>query len=118
MGEAIAGPVQILVVEDDEDMRETMQMALEEDGYAVTAAASLQQALDLIETRAFHLIISDLFAKTSANALETAAPLVARAYPTAVGVVSGWRISQEEVERAGIRFCLPKPFELDNLLAT
>lgn len=118
MGEAIAGPVQILVVEDDQDMRETMHIALEEEGYMVTTVASLQQALDLIETQSFHLIISDLFAKTPANALDSVAPLVARAYPTAVGVVSGWHISQEEIERSGIRFHLLKPFELDHLLAT
>jgi two-component system response regulator PilR (NtrC family) len=117
MGEAISGPIQILVVEDDQDMRDTMQLALEGEGYAVTTATSLQSALDLIETQTFHLIVTDLFAKSPANALGTVAPLIARAYPIAVGVLSGWRISQEEIERSGIRFRLPKPFDLDTLLA-
>lgn len=116
MGEAISGPIQILVVEDDQDMRDTMQVALEAEGYTVTTASSLQSALDLIEAQTFHLIVSDLFASSPTNALGTVAPLVARAYPTAVGIVSGWRISQEEIARSGIRFRLPKPFDLDTLL--
>ena len=85
-------------------MRETMQIALEEEGYAVTTAVSLQQALDLIETQPFHLIISDLLAKRRENALDSVTPLVARTYPTAVGVVGGGHISPEEIEHSGIRF--------------
>ncbi len=118
MERAVAEPICILVVEDDLDMRETMQMALEEEGYQVTTAPSLQHALDLIETQTFHLILSDLFAKTPERPLDTAAPLVERAYPTGVGVVSGWRVSEEEIARSGVCFCLSKPFDLDSLLTT
>jgi CheY-like chemotaxis protein len=52
---------QILVVDDDDDLRETVQMLLEENGFAVTAAANGRMALE--ELRAGgrpNLILLDL----------------------------------------------------------
>ncbi len=51
----------VLVVEDDHDIRETIQAALEMEGYAVTAAANGQQALDALPKMARPcLILLDL----------------------------------------------------------
>lgn len=42
---------QVLVVEDEELIRETLVLALSEEGYDVIAATDGHQALDLINTR-------------------------------------------------------------------
>lgn len=39
----------ILVVDDDEDIRDAVQQALEEEGYAVAVAANGKQALELLQ---------------------------------------------------------------------
>lgn len=40
----------VLIVEDDEDIRDMMRLFLELEGYAVTTTANGRQALDLLET--------------------------------------------------------------------
>ena len=50
----------ILVVDDDEHLRLVMQETLASSGYAVESAESGQQALDILNTESFDLIISDL----------------------------------------------------------
>ena len=52
--------IHILVVEDDQDMREFIQEILEEHGYTVTTASNGQEALGLLNKTSFPLIISDL----------------------------------------------------------
>jgi DNA-binding NtrC family response regulator len=51
---------QILVVDDDDSLRRVLQVQLEQEGYAVTTAASLQQALSTLQIRSFDLVITDL----------------------------------------------------------
>lgn len=49
----------ILYVEDDEDIRETMTMLLEREGYVVTAVANAEAALDALGAGAFELLLTD-----------------------------------------------------------
>jgi CheY-like chemotaxis protein len=52
---------QILVVDDDADLRETLQLLLDDSGYGVTAVASGQAALDRLKAGARpDLILLDL----------------------------------------------------------
>ncbi|MEW6489830.1 MAG: sigma-54 dependent transcriptional regulator [Thermodesulfobacteriota bacterium] len=53
-------PVRILVVDDQEDMREFLRDVLVERGYAVDAAADGPGALRALEGGGFHLVISDI----------------------------------------------------------
>jgi len=52
--------IHILVVEDDQDMREFIQEILLEQGYAVSTAANGKEALDRLDETAFPIIVSDL----------------------------------------------------------
>jgi DNA-binding NtrC family response regulator len=52
--------INILVVEDDKDMREFIQEILEEHDYTVTTAPNGQEALELLNKTSFPLVISDL----------------------------------------------------------
>ncbi|MCK5340427.1 MAG: sigma-54-dependent Fis family transcriptional regulator, partial [Desulfobulbaceae bacterium] len=52
--------INILVVEDDQDMRDFIQEILVEQGYAVTTAANGKEALDRLDETAFPVIVSDL----------------------------------------------------------
>ncbi len=50
----------LLVIDDEENMRHLLQTLLEKEGYAVTGAENGRAALELLETRAFDTILCDL----------------------------------------------------------
>ena len=50
----------ILVVDDEPAMRLLLSSILKDEGYEVTAAASGEEALQLIATRQYHLVLTDL----------------------------------------------------------
>jgi two-component system response regulator FlrC len=50
----------ILVVDDEEGIRSFLAEALEDDGHAVTQAASGEEALGQVATRSFHVMLTDL----------------------------------------------------------
>ncbi len=53
-------PARILVVDDEINIREALAALLEDDGYLVNAAASTEQALELLRENQFDVVISDL----------------------------------------------------------
>jgi DNA-binding NtrC family response regulator len=50
----------ILVVDDEVNIREALGALLEEDGYRVSTAASVDEAIEALKENKFHLVISDL----------------------------------------------------------
>lgn len=52
--------MQILVLDDEPDLRTLYELTLLREGYQVEAAASIQEAWDLLNTRRFDLVITDM----------------------------------------------------------
>jgi DNA-binding NtrC family response regulator len=50
----------ILIVEDEETLRESIKRIFTKEGFTVDAAESAEQGLSLLETNAYDLIISDI----------------------------------------------------------
>jgi len=117
MGDVPDAPVRLLVVEDDEDTVAALRFALADEGYDITVAPSLDEALALVDAQAFRLILTDLFGHRGRDALGSVAGLRERASPTPVGIMTGWDVSAEEATRAGFAFLIPKPFDLEDLVA-
>jgi CheY-like chemotaxis protein len=115
--EVPARPARVLIVEDDPDMRDTLLFVLSEEGYEVRTAASLAEALDLLDQRAFELVLTDLFDSGGENPLRTVEELRLRAQPTPVAVMTGWNMDARAVEEAGYAFLLAKPYDLEFLMA-
>lgn len=67
-------PARILYVEDDEDIRDTLAMLLEHEGYRVTALPDAEAALDALGKAKFDLLLTDyqLPGRNAAWLLETA----------------------------------------------
>ena len=53
-------PAKILVVDDEVNIREALAALLEDDGYCVMTAASVEEALDVLRQDQFNIVISDL----------------------------------------------------------
>ncbi|MCB0407475.1 MAG: response regulator, partial [Bdellovibrionales bacterium] len=50
----------VLVVDDEESIREFLEIMLKKEGYEVTCVEDGQQALDTLKKRSFDMVISDL----------------------------------------------------------
>lgn len=118
LGHRAAGaPRRVLVVDDDDDIRAFVSLALEVRGYAVEVAANGLEALDVLARRSADVILLDMM----------------------MPVMDGWRFCEEKQRRPeldkiplavmsaaanlrrGLGPCtpqavLPKPFLLDDLL--
>jgi DNA-binding response OmpR family regulator len=118
----MSGPLSVrphvLVVEDDTDLLDLLTLLLREEGYLVTSASSLEQAMALLEQRTFHFILSDLFRQTSVDLLANIEPLRERAWPIPIAIMTAWNISEETARQRGFAGLIRKPFDIDHLSAT
>jgi|SRR5579859_4316687 len=112
----LASP-RLLLIDQDDDLRDLLRSFLSEEGYTVFTAASLEEGLMLLETHAFNVVLTDLFSRSCKDALISTLPLLERSRPTPVIVATGWNIAQEEAQQRGFHRLLQKPFDL-NMLAT
>jgi CheY-like chemotaxis protein len=118
MNDRPLSPTRLLVVDDDNDLRVFLQDFLIEEGYEVDVGATMDEALSLIDTKLYHLILTDLLSHSSVTPLRSALTISTHARPTPVAALTGWNISAAEVKRAGLVELIAKPFDLTDLLAT
>ena len=89
-------PVQLLLVEDDDDTRDLMALALRGAGFAVQPAGSGREALALLEATPYDLLVTDydmpgmtgtemLQIATERGLVRTARPLIVTAHPSPKG---------------------------------
>lgn len=107
----------VLVVDDDFDIRSTIEDVLKGEGYSVATAADGVAALDVLRSRAPRLILLDLtmpnmggleFRQHQMENLDLAA------IPTVV--MTARRDPGTQVAGLSVRGCLAKPIQLDELL--
>jgi CheY-like chemotaxis protein len=106
---------QILIVDDDDAIRDMVAMVLEDEGYQVATAPNGAQALGLIQQGAPSLVLLDLNMPVMTGwelhaRLRTEAPGIPVVFMTA-----GQEASAEARRHAAAGF-LAKPFDLDDLL--
>lgn len=106
----------VLVVEDEIDLREVIGAAISDAGYDITLAASPNEALALLETSTFDLILTDLFATQPRDQLGSIARLRACAQPIPIGIMTAWKLPGQAAEQQGFAWVVQKPFEIDDLL--
>lgn len=115
MNEITMGP--ILVVEDEEPLRESMQWVLEDAGWHVAVAGDGQQALEIAQERRPHLVVLDMGLPILGGD-EVAAGL-RRLYRDQVPilVITADGRAAAKAKRVGAFAYLSKPFSLDDLLS-
>lgn len=107
----------VLVVEDDDSVRNFISLALEDEGYPVVTAPNGAAALDLVREVAPRVILLDMrmpvmdgwaFARAYRAAPGPHAPIV---------VLTAARDTAERAAQIDAAAYLAKPFDLDDLLA-
>lgn len=106
----------VLVVDDDDAVRETLAQSLTRDGYVVDTAGNVGDAVALLGREAIDLVVTDLVLP-GGSGLEVART-VKRSHPaTPVILITGWpgRVAQETLEAHGIDALVEKPAGLDTI---
>jgi DNA-binding NtrC family response regulator len=109
----------LLIVEDDQSVRNTMVMCLELEGYAVEAVSSTREAIDRLREQTFPIVISDIYLdeRTGIDVLRTAR----QQNPDCAVILMTGRGSMETVMAAtegGAFEYLAKPFEMAQMIDT
>ena len=107
--------VNVLLVEDEDDLRMVIGEALRMMGYRVTPAADGPQAVDAMEHGRFEIVVSDVNMPGGMSGIELAEH-VRQLQPRArIILVSGFARAQLPSLPAHITF-LPKPYRIPQLL--
>ena len=113
--------VEILVVDDEADIRKTIADTLEDEGYRCRSAADTVAALELIEERRPHLVILDIWLRENdRDGLELLKILKARYPEIPVVMISGHGTIETAVKaiKLGAYEFVEKPVRSDRLVLT
>ncbi len=112
------GDINVLVVEDDQGVRESLVVVLEVQGYAVTGVETGEAALDHIHEIGADLIVLDVNLP-GIDGIETCRRLRSRGHGGPILMLTARHEVADKVKGldAGADDYLPKPFALDELLA-
>ncbi len=109
--------VRILIVEDDQDLRESLSTALRDEGYAVISAQDGDEAIKCVQEHKVTVIFMDI-CLPDMNGVETY-KAIKKIQPTAKTVMMTGFFVQDAVNEAisaGAYDILYKPFTMDDLL--
>jgi two-component system chemotaxis response regulator CheY len=112
-------PKKILVVDDSESIRALLSMILENAGFEVARAIDGKDALDVLETQSFHLIITDLnMPRMDGISLvkEIRIMQTHNRIPIIMLTTESQTSFKEEARAAGATGWITKPFAPDSLL--
>jgi CheY-like chemotaxis protein len=112
-------PSRVLLVEDDQHMRDLLTRMLEHDRHTVTACRSGREAISLLGTQTFDIVLTDLVMPLAdgwdvAQATRKAQPMI----PVVLITGTSQRFSEAELRARGVSARLNKPFRLDQLRRT
>ncbi len=108
-------PVCVLLVEDDNDQRTTLQFILEDEGYTVVTAADGREAVARASERPLALILLDL-QLPDMHGLETFAQLKQLPRPVPVVFMTADLGARQAAVSHGASGCLEKPFTIEAVL--
>ena len=112
-------PGPILVVDDEPEVRETLQSALDQGGYDVVVARDAQVALGLMANRDFPIVVTDVY-MPGLSGLDFLSEIRARFPETLSIVITGYASTETAVEalKRGAYDFIQKPFRMTQMEAT
>ena len=112
------GMLRILVVDDDEQIRDVLADMLSINGHTVTTCADAFAALDKMKDAEFDIVITDL-GMAGMSGLDLAGLIHKDKPHIPVALITGWgsQLNHDEVALKGVKAVLPKPFHLEDINA-
>ena len=109
--------VNVLVIENEEDIRCLLTDILTSDGHKVASASNGLDALELFNRAPFDLVLTDLGMPVMsgwevANAIKEMAPEVI------IAIITGWgtQLDTEKLKKNGVHLVVNKPFRVNQIL--
>src|ERR1039458_2484770 len=111
-------PVNILVVDDDEDTRELLREVLSEEGYRVNTSGSGEEAMEIGKRELFDVIISDMRLGPNLNGLDVLRAYKAVQPESEVILITAFGTMETAIEavKAGAFDYISKPFKIDEVI--
>ena len=108
--------LRLLVVDDEDYVRELLRDILEREGCEVILAADGQEAMSLFETREFDAVFTDV-GLPGMSGWELARYVRRKNEAVALAVITGWgdTVSHEEQSASQADWVVPKPFTIDRI---
>jgi two-component system, cell cycle sensor histidine kinase and response regulator CckA len=108
--------LKVLVVDDDEQIREVLSDMLSLDGHITTACADGYAAIKSLEKQAFDVMITDL-GMPGMSGLDLAGIAHEQFPAMPIAMITGWgmQLNQEEIAMKGVLAVLPKPFHMKDV---
>ena len=108
--------INILIVDDELSMREFLAILLEREGYTVTSAGSAEEALSLLSSSLFDLVISDV-QMPGLGGIELLGRIKTMTPETAVLMITAFSEAEQAVEamKLGAYDYIAKPFKIEEI---
>ncbi len=119
LGQEESRSARILVVDDEESIRDLLRLVLTGEGYSVVTANGGEEAIEYLEAQRFDLVITDLvMARVNGVEVLRAAKRIDPNFP--VIVITGYPSVETvtELVRLGAGDYLTKPFNVDVVIVT
>ncbi len=109
--------VRVLVIDDEELVREVLFQALSRARYHVTLASSGEEGLRLFKEQPFDMVLSDL-AMPGVSGWEVCRRIKEISPRTPVAMITGWglELDSQKVEESGVDRVISKPFDFGRIL--
>jgi signal transduction histidine kinase/CheY-like chemotaxis protein len=110
------GAARILVVDDEDHMRDLLKDMLEKDGYQVVQASGGHEALSVLNETACDAVFTDL-GMPGMSGWELARAIRKQNRQLPLAVITGWgeAVGSHEQQAAGVDWLVPKPFDASQI---
>jgi DNA-binding NtrC family response regulator len=106
----------VVFIEDDQDSREIIELAVSLEGYTVKLAKDYQEALDLLTHSVPSIVFVDYYGV--ASDMKGFIAQIRNLHPhVPIVLMTGARFPEEKTRELGLREYLGKPFQMDDLAA-
>ena len=107
----------ILIVEDEEDIRTLLSEILTSDGHTVRTASGGKKGIEVFKKGSFDLILTDL-GMPGMSGWEVAGTIKKLAPEVIIAVITGWgiQLDKDELKQHGVDMIVNKPFKVDQVL--
>lgn len=108
----------VLIVDDDESIRNLLSLFFEQEGYEIKSAATGEQALERFEVGRFSLVMLDYY-MPGKNGLEVASAIHGQDPGVTIALITGMAhtLAHIDLTPTGISKVFSKPFDLDEIAA-
>jgi two-component system response regulator PilR (NtrC family) len=112
----VSATPRILVVDDERSLREFLEIFFQRDGYSVTTAASVEEALVALDADDYDVVISDV-QMGEASGLELLRTVKETAPECVVIMITAFATAETAIEamKQGAYDYITKPFKVDEL---